>query len=124
MEWFLLLSCVPTYKILIKSILKRLIQLLFLLIISYAGSFIVVEEGSEKTEKTERSEEALHYHFHSKRYGRIVKLNTKKQSSQELTATEHFNTISIEGGQHPFNIDHMYFTSHLKQRFRHKTNHL
>ncbi len=97
-------------------------QLLLLAIISYAGSFIVVEEYSEKTEKTERSEEALHYHFHSKRFGRVVKQNTKKLTYQELTATEHFYTYSTKDGQHTFNIDHMYFTSHLKQRFRFNTS--
>ncbi|MEP0986109.1 hypothetical protein [Ekhidna sp.] len=99
---------------LIKSLLKKLVQLLFVGVISYAGNFIVVEEISEKTEKTERSEEAIHSQYHSKKFSRAVELAEVAQTQSLGTHYSFTNTFKNAEGQHNFNIDHMYYTSHLK----------
>lgn len=85
-----------------------------MLVISYAGSFIVVEEFSEKTEKTEKSEEALHFQYHSKKFSRAIELTEICQTPSLHTYYSFSKTFNNTSAQHNFNIDHMYFTSHLK----------
>jgi len=83
--------------------------------ISYAGSFVVIEEASEKTEKTEKSEEAIHSIYHSKAFGKtLIKNNESKKCSElELLAKGCYTTNTHHLPQ-DFNINFIYYTSFLE----------
>lgn len=83
--------------------------------VSYAGSFVVMEEASEKTEKTEKSEEAIHSIYHSKAFGKtLIKSNESKKSiGSELLVAGYYRTNTHHLPQ-DFNIDFIYHTSFLE----------
>ena len=79
----------------------------------YAGSFILMEETLEKTERTESEKEAIHYQFNSSKSTKLSKIKKRKkgsfQPSSAFIPVANANPSSLVD----FNINHIYFTSFL-----------
>ena len=98
----------------IKAALKKTFQLILILMIAYAGSFVLMEEASEKTEKTEKAEEALHSIYHTKKFGKSISKGFEYEES--LRSELHFSSNLVDSAYHTFsdfNIHFIYNTSYL-----------
>lgn len=100
-------------KALIHSVLKKFLQFILILAIAFAGGSVLMEETSEKTEKNEQAEEAIHSYFHSKGFTQIT--SKKRWSSTAFQAIANDNIPSKDAIENTedFNINHIYFASFL-----------
>ena len=82
--------------------------------VTYAGSFVLMEETSEKSEKTEKAEEALHSIHHSKGFRRNISKNafvpsgTRQEIRPELKEKALHYYLPAN-----FNVHYIYCTSYL-----------
>lgn len=83
--------------------------------ITYAGSFVLMEETSEKSEKTEKSEEAIHSLYHSKNFGKTLLKGFAPD--RYIPKTIHFSSEETPVTYYlpvDFNIHFIYYTSFLE----------
>lgn len=87
------------------------------MVITYAGSFVLMEEYSEKTEKTEKSEEALYSLYHSKHHGKtLTKTTTDSREVSTKAYKEQVRFITEFYLPSDFNIHFIYHTSYLDRK--------
>ena len=98
---------------LIKSLISKLAQGIMIIAVVYAGSFVLMEETSEKTERTEAEKEALHFQYNSSKSTRLVRSKQQEELTKKIPAAEGKIGIVNYAYQADFNINHIYFTSYL-----------
>jgi len=98
---------------LIRSLISKLAQGIMIIAVVYAGSFVLMEETSEKTERTEAEKEALHFQYNSSKSTRLVKSNQDSEPTSQSPLQEDLIQLVHYSYQVDFNVNHIYFTSYL-----------
>ena len=86
-----------------------------MLTIAYAGSFLMMEATAEKTEKTEKSDEALHSIYHGASYQRTIVKGKVERKRYSECSKEFYQALRTSNSNQPdFNVNHIYFSSYLR----------